>query len=230
MTDPGAFLRPVSSERASQQIVDQITALVRSGRLAPQDRLPSERQLAEDFGVSRVTVRDALRILEAQGLMSVKVGASGGAFVTAPSAEVISERLSDLLTLSPLPPDEVAEARLVMELGILDLVIERATDEDVEALRSLCERAEQSLARGRYDSQAASAFHARLAVAAHNDAVTQLAESFRGPLRMAALRAREPAEDHRELVEAIGRRDRDAARAIMGRHLTRGTSVKIPEL
>jgi GntR family transcriptional repressor for pyruvate dehydrogenase complex len=238
MADAGAYLSPVSSGRASQQIVDQIVALLRSGRLVPHDRLPSERQLAEDFGVSRVTVRDALRILEAQGLMSVKVGASGGAFVTAPSSEVIGERLNDLLTLSPIDPDQVAEARLVMELGILDLVLARATEEDIEALRAVCERAEQSLAGGEYDRTTAEQFHARLAEAAHNVAVARMAESFRGPLRMAALRAREPAadahqhtvEDHREVVEAISRRDRETARAVMGRHLTRGTTVEIPEV
>jgi GntR family transcriptional regulator, transcriptional repressor for pyruvate dehydrogenase complex len=236
MADAGAYLSPVSSARASQQIVDQIVALLRSGRLAPHDRLPSERQLAAEFGVSRVTVRDALRILEAQGLMSVKVGASGGAFVTAPSSEVIGDRLNDLLTLSPIDPDQVAEARLVMELGIVDLALTRATEEDIEALRAVCERAERSLADGDYDRTTAERFHARLAEAAHNVAVTRMAESFRGPLRMAALRAREPAvdahqrsvEDHRELVEAIARRDRESARAVMGRHLTRGTTVEVP--
>lgn len=238
MGDAGDYLRPVSSGRASQQIVDQIVALLRSGRLAPHDRLPSERQLAEAFGVSRVTVRDALRTLEAQGLMSVRVGAGGGAFVTAPSNEVVGERLTDLLTLSPVDPDQVAEARLMMELGILDLVLARATEEDLEGLREVCRLAEESLAGGAYERTTAEEFHARLAEATHNGAVARLAGSFRGPLRMAALRAREPAadahqrtvEDHRELVEAIARRDRDTARAVMGRHLTRGTTVQLPEV
>ncbi|WP_395103984.1 FadR/GntR family transcriptional regulator [Actinomadura sp. SCN-SB] len=237
MTDAGDHLTPVNSGRVSQQIVDQIVALLRSGRLAPHDRLPSERQLAKDFGVSRVTVRDALRILEAQGLMSVKVGAGGGAFVTAPSDQMVGERLNDLLTLAPIDPEDVAEARLVMELGILDLVLARATEQDLEALRAVCERAERSLADGEYDRSTAEQFHARLAEAAHNGAVARMAGSFRGPLRMAALRAREPAadahqrtvEDHRELVEAIERRDRVTARAVMSRHLTRGTAVEIPE-
>ena len=233
MTDAGDHLTPVNSGRVSQQIVDQIVALLRSGRLAPHDRLPSERQLAKDFGVSRVTVRDALRILEAQGLMSVKVGAGGGA----PSDQMVGERLNDLLTLAPIDPEDVAEARLVMELGILDLVLARATERDLEALRAVCERAERSLADGEYDRSTAEQFHARLAEAAHNGAVARMAGSFRGPLRMAALRAREPAadahqrtvEDHRELVEAIERRDRVTARAVMSRHLTRGTAVEIPE-
>lgn len=237
MGDAGDYLTPVSSGRASQQIVDQIVALLRSGRLAPHDRLPSERQLAEAFGVSRVTVRDALRTLEAQGLMSVRVGAGGGAFVTAPSDEVVGERLTDLLTLSSVDPDQVAEARLMMELGILDLVLTRATEGDLDTLRAVCRRAEESLAGGAYDRTTAEQFHARLAEATHNAAVALLAGSFRGPLRLAALRAREPAadahqrtvEDHRELLDAIARRDRDTARAVMTRHLTRGTTAEPPD-
>ncbi len=70
--------------------------------------MPSERQLAEAFGVSRVTVRDAIRILQTRGLMEVKVGMSGGAFVTAPTADVLGERLSDLLAMSDISPEEVA--------------------------------------------------------------------------------------------------------------------------
>jgi GntR family transcriptional repressor for pyruvate dehydrogenase complex len=233
MSSDASFLTPVAGGRASQQIVDQIVDLLRSGELEAGHRLPSERQLAEAFGVSRVTVRDAIRILQARGLMDVKVGVSGGAFVTAPTADVLGERLSDVLAMSDISPEEVAETRLVMELGILDLALKRATDDDLAALGDICERAEQAMADGSYDPQLASDFHARLAVASQNWAVTQVAESFRGPLRMAALREREPVddahhrtvEDHRALLEALTERDRDSARAAMVRHLTRGTSL-----
>lgn len=238
MSEAGHFLSPVAGGRASQQIVEQITALLRSGKLAPGDRLPPERQLAEEFGVSRVTVRDALRVLEARGLMTVKVGASGGAFVTAPSEEVLGERIDELLTLSNITPEEVAEARLVMELGIVSLVVQRATDDDLSDLRRMCEVAATAVAERRYEPQMSNDFHGRLALAAHNSAVTKIAESFRGPLRMAALRAREASgdtyqryqrtvDDHRELVEALKRRDLEAARAVTRRHLTRGTSLSL---
>ena len=236
MSDGAAFLAPVVGGRASQQIVDQIVALLRSGRLEAGDRLPSERQLAEAFGVSRVTVRDAIRVLQARGLMEVKVGVSGGAFVTAPSADVLGERLTDVLTMSTITPDEVAETRLVMELGILDLALERVTADDLAGLGVICEQAEEAQAAGRYDRGLANDFHARLAAASHNWAVTQMAESFRGPLRMAALRLREPeddahqrtVEDHRALLEALRAGDRSEARAVMVRHLTRGTSLQPP--
>ena len=78
----GGMFTAVSPNRMSEAIVDQIKTLIRTNRLRPGDRLPSERELCERMGVSRVTVREALRILEAGGLVEIRVGARGGAFVT----------------------------------------------------------------------------------------------------------------------------------------------------
>src|SRR5918996_5288344 len=76
---------PVETGRMSGAIVDQVRDLIHKGQLRPGQRLPSERELAERFEVSRVTVRDALRSLETMGLVEIRVGAAGGAFLTAPS-------------------------------------------------------------------------------------------------------------------------------------------------
>src|ERR1700710_2802950 len=89
---------PVSVGRVSQVIVEQIRVLVRDGKLKRGDRLPSERDLCERFGVSRVTVREALRVLEASGLVEIRVGARGGAFVTSPSSDRLGEGFADLLS------------------------------------------------------------------------------------------------------------------------------------
>src|SRR6201985_765690 len=93
---------PVNVDRVSQVIVDQIRLLIRDGRLQLGDRLPSERELSQRFGVRRVTVREALRILEASGLVAIKVGAHGGAFLTTPSAARLGEGLADLIALTSL--------------------------------------------------------------------------------------------------------------------------------
>ena len=117
------LFKAVSSHRVSQVIVEQIRHLMREERLQPGDRLPSERELCTQFGVSRVTVREALRILESSGLVEIRVGAHGGAFVTAPSSRRVSEGLADLLTLSPLTAAQVTEARLVFELAVVPLAL-----------------------------------------------------------------------------------------------------------
>src|ERR1700754_1184943 len=122
----GDLLTRVSVGRVSEMIVEQIRLLIRQGDLVPGSRLPAERELCERFGVSRVTVREALRVLEATGLVDIRIGARGGAFVTAPSAMRVGEGITDLLAMSGLSAQEVTEARRVFELGIIPLICERA--------------------------------------------------------------------------------------------------------
>lgn len=224
------FLVPVAGGRISGEIVAQVVALLREGKLAEGDRLPSERELSERFGVSRVTVRDALRVLEATGLVAIRVGAAGGAFVTAPSTELLGEGLTNLLLMSSLSPEDVVEARRIVELGILDLVLQRADADDIAGLREICEQSQAALERGEYDTALSNEFHARLATAAHNQAIQMLATSFRGPLSMAVVRRDEPEAGrhvrsvaaHLELVDAIEQRDRRRAVRVLTRHLSSG--------
>lgn len=224
---------PVTAGRVSGLIVDQIRHLVLTGQLLPGERLPAERDLAERFGVSRVTVRDALRVLEAQGIVEIRVGAAGGAFVTAPSSAKVGEGISTLLRLSTLRPDHVAEARLVMELGAAALAVEMATEDDLDGLRELCDLAERQYAGGHYDVALSSRFHIAFAAAAHNTALRLLTELFSGPLSLKAVRAREPADkafgqtvaEHRRIVDALASRDLAAVQKRLIDHLVRGTAI-----
>src|SRR5881394_3451228 len=142
MAAEGMFA-PIAVTRASSSIADQIRQAIVTGKLDQGERLPPERELAEQFGVSRVTVRDALRALEAMGLIEVRVGARGGAFVTAPTGSVVAQTMSDMMMMSAISPEDVVEARLIVELGTVTLACVRATDEDLARLRELCERAQE---------------------------------------------------------------------------------------
>ena len=225
----GGMFTAVSPSRMSEAIVEQIKSLIRANRLKPGDRLPSERELCERMGVSRVTVREALRILEAGGLVEIRVGARGGAFVTTPSSERLGAGLADLITLAPVTAVEVTEARLVFELGIIPMLVERATDEDVAALRQLTREHLAALDRGDYTMARSAEFHVRLSACTHNAAVEMLVHSFHGPLLMslreaataAPLMGQRGVYEHRDLVEAIAARDADRATEIMHRHLSR---------
>lgn len=227
--DDGEMFKTVSLSRVSQAIVEQIRTLLRQGRLRPGDRLPSERELCERFGVSRVTVREALRVLEAGGLIEVRVGARGGAFVTTPTSRKVGEGLADLLNLSPLTAAEVTEARQVFELGIVPMVVERATDEDIAALRDLTLAHQRALERGDYTMSLSADFHVRVAACTHNAAIEMLVQSFHGPLLMSLLEAQVIAPlmghrgsgEHREFIEAVADRDVHRAREIMREHLQR---------
>jgi len=221
---------PVNAGRISTMIVDQIRLLIRDGQLSAGDRLPSERELGRRFGVSRVTVREALRGLEANGLVAIRVGAHGGAFVTAPSSDRLGEGLSDLITLSVLSPAEVTEARQVIELAIVPLVCERADETDIADLLEICDRADALLETAEEYPVAISAeFHSRVAQATHNPALALFARTFHGPLLSSLRRAQQEdpqvgmlgTTEHRQFVVAVGNRDVKAAEAVMREHLAR---------
>lgn len=225
----GDLLNRVSIGRISEVIVEQVRLLIRQGQLEAGDRLPSERELCERFGVSRVTVREALRVLEAQGLVEIRVGARGGAFVTAPSSRLVGEGIADLITLASLTAIEVTEARQIFELGIAGLVCERATDDDIDALYEICDRSQAALEDDEYPLELSAEWHARYAQSAHNRAIAMLVESLHGPLVLSLERAREVApmhgrhgvNEHRSLVNAIKDRDAQRATSVMSIHLAR---------
>jgi DNA-binding FadR family transcriptional regulator len=179
--------------------------------------------------VSRVTVREALRVLEANGLLEIRVGARGGAFVTKPSKEQVGEGIADLLTLSAVTAAEATEARLILEVGMIPLVCERADESDIADLLGICDRQDEALATGDYEINLSAEFHSRLAECVHNSAVQMLSHSFRGPLLMSLGRAQQTApemgrvgtKEHRKLVHAIQGHDAAKAAEIMRQHLGR---------
>ena len=224
---------PVTVTRASSPIADQIRAAILSGRLEQGQRLPPERELAEQFGVSRVTVRDALRALEAMGLITVRVGARGGAFVTVPTGALMGQAMSDMMLMQAISPADIVEARLIVELGTVTIACARVSDEDVERLRELHTRAERELAAKTYTRALSWDFHALLAHATHNAAIDGLTQSFRSSLSMHPIRTREGArafartvEEHGRILDAVERRDGATARREMATHLLRGTGLE----
>ena len=219
----------VSIGRISETIVDQVRQLMRQGQLRPGDRLPAERDLCEQFGVSRVTVREALRMLESSGLVEIRVGARGGAFVTAPTSDHIGDGLADMLSLSVISAADVTEVRMILEVGIVPLLCERATEEDLDDLERINQAPRDALRSGDYTMHMSAEFHVRVARATHNQALAMLVESFRGPILMSLQEAKASApemgilgtEEHEEFVAAVRKRDATKAMHIMRHHLDR---------
>ena len=229
----GGLFAPVTVARASSSISEQIRAAIVGGKLTEGERLPPERELAEQFGVSRVTVRDALRALEAMGLIEVRVGARGGAFVTAPTGSVVAQTMSDMMMMGVLTPEDIVEARLVVELGTVTLAASRATDETLEPLRDLDRRARAALASNTYTRELSWEFHGLLALVARNGALEGLTQSFRSSLSMHPIRTREgtkshelTVEEHGRILASLERRDGATARRELAAHLLRGTGLE----
>ncbi|MCW2683779.1 MAG: DNA-binding transcriptional regulator, FadR family [Blastococcus sp.] len=226
------LFQPVAVGRISQAIVEQVRSLIRTGELEVGDRLPSERELCDRFQVSRVTVREAFRVLEASGLIEIRVGSRGGAFVTAPTTGRIGEGITDLLSMSALSAADVTEARAVFELGVVPLVCQRATEEELDELLTLCDEAERARSAGTYTVTMSFDFHLHVAAAAHNPAIVMLMQSFREPMLMSLREAqhegRQGVDEHRDYVHAVRARDIALAERIMAEHLQR-TARRVAE-
>ncbi len=221
------LFRAVRVARASQDIVQQIKESIFAGKLAPGDRLPSEKELAEQFGLSRITVRDALRVLESQGLIGIKVGAGGGAFVANPSSKPLSNMLSDMLRLQGGTTKELVEARHVIETSIVTLAAQRATAEDLEAMRRAIAAARAARTAGdpRFTPHSVD-FHMALAKAAKNQVLLVTVNSLQTFFHETLDRllpddrmAQRAIEDHQKLLNAIAAHDVEQANRVMREHL-----------
>jgi len=217
---------PVRQSRASGEIVSQIERAIFATELSPGDRLQSERELAEQFGVSRITVRDALRVLEARGLIRVKVGATGGAFVEEANTDRVAESISTLIKLKRMTLSELAEARKVVEAATAELAAQRADAAAVSRLQQNVERARPLLREPITHADASMDFHVELARAAGNEVLYATVAAYR-ELLVPSIRdvrdeksGRATQRAHEELVEAVRRRDSEGAREIMIVHLS----------
>lgn len=214
--------------RVSEEVVKQVQEAIFSGELGPGDRLPPERELAEQFGLSRMSVRDALRTLESSGLVEIKVGSSGGTFIREPNFDPLRESLSSILRSKKANILELVETRKIVETAIVELAAQRATEEDLLAMREAIEAAQRSLEAGdpNYGPHSVN-FHAALARAGKNHVLNLTVRSFRAffsdvleKLLPTEDMARRAIADHWELYRAIESHDGQRARQIMSEHLS----------
>lgn len=145
----------IRSARAFEAIAAQIRSELAAGRLKVGSRLPSERALSEQFGVSRNTLREALRSLEHAGLVRLQKGASGGAFISERSGDAITTGLMDLFHLGAIQPAKLTEARIWLESVIVREACRRAGPQDIAQLWDNIERAQAADARGDFEARAA---------------------------------------------------------------------------
>jgi DNA-binding FadR family transcriptional regulator len=144
----------VRSARAFEEIAAQIRAELAKGRLKVGSRLPAERALAVQFGVSRNTLREALRSLEHAGLIRLQKGASGGAFISGGSAGVIVNGMLDLYHMGSLTPSQLTEARIWLEGVAVREACVRARPEDLQALRDNLDQSIQAAEEGDFQRRA----------------------------------------------------------------------------
>jgi GntR family transcriptional regulator, transcriptional repressor for pyruvate dehydrogenase complex len=221
----------MSAERirggASDKVAAEIRAHVSRARLRPGDRLGREEDLARQFGVSRPTLREALRLLASSHLIRASKGRGGGIFVAATPEEGIARSVTasvaDMLSADIVDIDELIESRLLLEVPIAGLAAQRASEEDVADLRRIAAAHTQDWEEVGSNDEA---FHARIAQIAGNRLVAAFVTWVAEVLQPSIREIIEPAvveevmqQQHEDVVRAIERGDPDAAERAMREHL-----------
>jgi DNA-binding FadR family transcriptional regulator len=210
---------------AAGEVINRIKSMILEGQLEPFQKLPSEKDLAEALGVSRPTVREAVR-----GLMTLNIVESrhgDGTYVTSLEPGLLAAPIDFLLKVDERGLTAVTDARLVLESGVAELAASRATAEQVEELEKLAAQYEQCIDDVQHCIELDIAFHQRLTAGADSPILSSLvatmtALGLQSRTRTAqSLRMRMAAHsDYVAITRALVRRDAAAARAAMARHLT----------
>lgn len=225
---PPPGFAPIATQRAFEDIASQIRELVASGRLKPGDRLPAERDLSAKFNVSRNTLREALRALELSGMIELRKGAAGGAFVLPGSSGVVVNGLRDLYHLGAITPEHLTEARIWLSEVVVRVACERITDEDIQRLEDNVAAAARAQKAGNFDERARlhRQFHTMLAASTRNPIIEITMEAVMEVMRKFIERIG-PSENpytlpsRRRLIKHLRARDSQAAVAEMTRFLER---------
>ncbi|MGH7320099.1 MAG: FadR/GntR family transcriptional regulator [Candidatus Rokuibacteriota bacterium] len=191
MTDLGALLRPLPRERLHERVIAQLKHLIASAQIEAGQKLPPERTLVTHLGVSRVVVREALRSLEQAGLVEIKPGAAGGAFVTAALHKPLSNSVRDLVRGGKLTAQHFFDARRAVECASVALAAERASAKDIARLRAINRRLLDDLDDNTRLREHNAAFHLAIAEISENALIKLLVESLMDLLNTVYPRSRQ---------------------------------------
>jgi GntR family transcriptional repressor for pyruvate dehydrogenase complex len=236
--EPGFKITGLKRRRVHESVADQIRQAIFGGLLAPGHKLPPEREMADGFQTSRVALRGALRALEKEGMLTIKQGFGGGAFVADfdNALRALLDSLNTVVKLGRAKSAHLSEVRAILEPEITRLASLRATPADLCAMEAVVLAQEKKLQTGGLNSRPGNCsgpsgrgcleFHSRVAEAAHNPVlnivVNAVNESIRDPISRSKLtyemRSR-VVTSHRSIFEAVSSRDVMLARSVMTQHI-----------
>src|SRR5499433_1665707 len=218
------MLRAIKKTRIHEEVVSQIHELIREGRFKAGDQLPSERELAETFRVSRTSVREALRALETQGLIISRTGM--GNFVADLPVETLVAPLAKLLIEEKSALADIFELRKLIEPHIAALAAERATKSDIERLKKFLDDQRDQVQQGETGVDADTQFHFAIGKATQNHALEKLVSGLMEVLShsreeslQTAGRRQASIDSHLAIVAAIENHDEAKARKTMRYHI-----------
>jgi GntR family transcriptional repressor for pyruvate dehydrogenase complex len=216
---------PRERPKTYKLVADQLLELIATGRLRPGDPVPPERELVENYRVGRSSVREALRMLESQGLIEAR---GNGTFTVSHARNTLNQSLELLLSVAEADLHELFEIRRILEGECAALAAGRRREADLVRMRAAIAEMESGI--GSEDAYIAAdlEFHLTIAEATGNRVAAHLMHALRDQLHRALgtvyqipHSAERSLAQHREIVEAIGARRPDEARASMQAHIGR---------
>jgi GntR family transcriptional repressor for pyruvate dehydrogenase complex len=212
--------------RISQNIVEQIRETIISGRLKPGDRLPSEKDLAAEFGVSKASLREALRAIEALGMLEVKQGMGGGAFVTKVDLETARNNMFNYIFFQNPSIGEFTQLRTFIEPPVAEIAARKCSQADLDYLEDNLNRTRELMDSGPFYYELDTKFHHKIAEISGNRLICFVIDSLKNAIVQIKLEldldrdfSIQVYKAHMRLFDAIRKRDPKQAHEEMRRHI-----------
>lgn len=223
-----SLIAPVAVPKASEILAGQLRDMIIQGHFSPGEFLPSERDLVVQSGLSRTSVRDALRVLESEGLIAVKAGRAGGSMVTLPGRESVARSVELFVRTHGVRLASLLECRVAVEPTLARLAAQRRTSTQLDEITRIHEQFVASVDDVTRYKRLNLDWHLAIARASGNEPLTALMEAIAAPIRDAMdyqhvttseLR-RGAVKAHTVILKAIEERDDEAAFKRMDRHVS----------
>lgn len=213
----------VKRQKLADTVSDRLLEMIRQGELELGSKLPAERDLAAQFGISRASLRDAIRHLELLGYLTVRHG--GGTVVRMPDSQTLTQPFQHILSSYPYLATDLIRFRFLLEPEVAALAAEHCVEEDALQLRESLRKQHQLVGEGKQLASEDVRFHRVLAQCAHNITVVHVLDTLQAllhDLRIRLLTGDQPyltLLQHENIANAIIRHDAEAAKTYMAEHL-----------
>ena len=225
---------PLKRQRLSEEIYHQLKEAILSGRYRPGERLPSEKALCQAFSVGRAVIREAFRSLENCGLMHVRLGSAGGAFVKEIDHTTLADTLEGILRLNNVSLEDLTITRAAVETATFAIVLENITETDLETLEASIAEAREALAQGIKEPKN-GAFHMALAGITKNrlligiiESLLELQKKFAHRYGFSYERKKRFVDEHQQVLDLLKRREYKQAQRVFEEHIRNSICLFIP--
>jgi len=206
-------------------IADELMEKIKAGELRTDQKLPSERELAEQYGVGRNVVREALKVLSEKGLVRVVTGK--GNYVSAPGSESLRTRMEEVLDSRGFKQKDIIDAREAIEMALAKPTIEHATEQQVRQLRGIYRRMDDVIGDKTAFAAEDAQFHLAMADCSNNEILKMMTVTLNNITDRAAFHSgnkhiefsRNAQKEHKIMVDAIAKKDLDMLQDAISRHI-----------